>query len=300
MERRRSWRLRRSNALRMCPIPTPLGLDPMTLAASPTSTPVMLACRAGDDDDGAVDWDLVSANRRVWDRISSWYQETHDPQISRQPKLWGAWSVPESELGALVPTAGLRALELGCGAAQWGAALAAEGAVVVGLDLSGRQLQAAQARAPDLPLVHAAAETLPFRSETFDLVFCDHGALSWSDPTYTVPEATRVLVAGGRLVFNTASPWLRVCYEDSSDRITAGLHHSYFDLGALDEGDGARSYTLTYGAWVRVFRANGLVVEDLIEPRPAADAPSSYYTSDPADWANRWPGETLWVTQKTE
>ena len=155
-----------------------------------------------------------------------------------------------------------------------------------------------RARAPDLPLVHAAAETLPFPTETFDLVFCDHGALSWSDPIYTVPEAARVLVPGGRLVFNTASPWLRVCYEDSSDRITAGLHHSYFDLGALDEGDGARTYTLTYGAWIRVFRANGLVVEDLIEPRPAADAPSSYYTSDPSDWANRWPGETLWVTQK--
>jgi SAM-dependent methyltransferase len=109
---------------------------------------------------------------------------------------------------------------------------------------------------------------LPFRSETFDLVFCDHGALSWSDPTYSVSEATRVLVPGGRLVFNTASPWLRVCFEGSSDRITAGLHHSYFELGALDEGDGAKTYTLTYGAWIRVFRANGLVVEDLIEPRP--------------------------------
>ena len=157
--------------------------------------------------------------------------------------------------------------------------------MVVGLDLSGGQLQAAQARAPELPLVHAAAETLPFRSETFDVVFCDHGGLRWSDPTYSVSEATRVLVPGGRLVFNTASPWLRVCYEGSSDRITAGLHHSYFDLGALDEGDGARTYTLTYGAWIRVFRANGLVVEDLIEPRSEPDALSSYYTCDSVDWA---------------
>jgi ubiquinone/menaquinone biosynthesis C-methylase UbiE len=247
-----------------------------------------------------VDWEPVRANRRVWDRISSWYQDTHDPQIGRQAKLWGAWSVPESELGALGPTAGLRALELGCGGAQWAAALEADGAVVVGLDLSAGQLRAAQARAPDLRLVHAAAETLPFRSETFDLVFCDHGALSWSDPTYTIPEATRVLVAGGRLIFNTTSPWLRVCYDDSSDRITADLYRSYFDLGALDEGDGAKTYTLTYGAWIRVFRDNGLVIEDLIEPRPARDASSGYFTCDPADWANRWPGETLWVAQKTE
>jgi hypothetical protein len=76
----------------------------------------MLARRAGDDVDGAVDWEPVRANRRTWDRLSSWYQETHDPQIGRRPKLWGAWLVAESELGALGPTAGLRVLELGCGA----------------------------------------------------------------------------------------------------------------------------------------------------------------------------------------
>ena len=50
----------------------------MTLAASTTSTPVMLACRAGDDDDGAVDGEPVRANRRTWDPISSRYQGTHD------------------------------------------------------------------------------------------------------------------------------------------------------------------------------------------------------------------------------
>ena len=247
-----------------------------------------------------MNWEQVKANRRVWDRISSWYQQAHGPQIGRRPKLWGAWSVPEEELGALGPTTGLRALELGCGGAQWAGALAAEGAAAVGLDLSGEQLRAARARVPDLPLVHAAAETLPFRSGSFDLVFCDHGALSWSNPRDTVPEAARVLVPGGRLVFNTASPWVRVCYDGSSDRVTANLRSSYFDLGALDEGDGARTYTLTYGAWTRVFRANGLVVEDLIEPQPAPNAPSSYYTCDPADWATRWPAETLWVTRKTQ
>ena len=222
------------------------------MAASTTSSPSTLACRAGDDDDGAVDWEPVRANRRVWDRICSSYKRRTTPRSAasrscgergRCPKVNSAHSAPSAGLAACGSSNGVA----GC---QSGDALAAEGAVVVGLDLSGGQLQAARARAPDLMLVHAAAETLPFRSETFDLVFCDHGALSWSDPTYAVAEATRVLVPGGGLVFNTASPWLRVCYENSSDRITAGLHHSYFDLGALDEGDGARTYTLTYGEWI--------------------------------------------------
>jgi hypothetical protein len=95
------------------------------------------------------------------------------------------------------------------------------------------------------------------------------GALSWSDPTYTIPGADRVLVPGGRLVFNTTSPWLRVCYDDCSDRIIADVHRSYSTSESSTKATAARTYTVTYGAWIRTFRANGLVVEDLPEPHPA-------------------------------
>jgi hypothetical protein len=36
------------------------------------------------------------------------------------------------------------------------------------------------------------------------------------------------------------------------------------------------------------------VVEDLIEPRPAADATSSYRDAESRAWARRWPAEEIW------
>jgi ubiquinone/menaquinone biosynthesis C-methylase UbiE len=242
--------------------------------------------------------DSIRANRAYWNSISDEYQAIHDPQIGRAPKLWGAWSVPELEVNALGPVAGLKVLELGCGAARWAMALDAEGATVVGLDLSDRQLRAARSHSGRLRLVQAAGETLPFGRDAFDLVFCDHGALSWANPHLAVPEVARVLVPGGRLVFNASSPWLRACYDERADRTTTTLHCSYFDVGPLAEGDGAHSYPLGYGQWIRLFRASGLSIEDLIELRPPPNARSTYFASAPPDWHHHWPAEMLWVTTK--
>lgn len=216
----------------------------------------------------------VPANRRLWNRISSDYQHRHDPRIGAEPRLWGMYSVPDAHLGALGDVTGKRVLELGCGAGQWSRALAAEGAAVVGLDLSEAQLAAAaRARGADrYPLVQGAAERLPFATGAFDLVFCDFGGLSWAPPHLAVPEAARVLRPGGRLVFNVASPWFEVCYDETAARVTTTLQKDYFGLDTIAEGDGATTYQLTYGDWIRTLIRAGLVVDDLIEPRPAPDA----------------------------
>ena len=46
-------------------------------------------------------------------------------------------------------------------------------------------------------------------------------------------------------------------------------------------------------------RAHGLVVEDLIEPRPPPDASSTYFMPEELDWARRWPSESIWKARKT-
>ncbi|MFD8671795.1 class I SAM-dependent methyltransferase [Streptomyces seoulensis] len=244
--------------------------------------------------------DSIPANRRLWNRISSAYQSEHDPQIGAAPRLWGMYSIPDARLGALGDVTGKRVLELGCGAGQWSRALAAEGADVVGLDLSEAQLAAAaRAMGPArYPLVQAAAEQLPFAAESFDLVFCDFGGLSWAPPHLAVPQAARVLRRGGRLVFNVASPWFEACYDEAAARVTTTLQRDYFGLNTIAEDDEATSYVLTYGDWIRVLRDADLVIDDLVEPRPAPETPNGYNQTTPPDWAHHWPAELLWLTHK--
>lgn len=242
----------------------------------------------------------IDANKRHWDRISGTYQQDHDPQIGASPRLWGMFSIPDEQLGALGNVAGKRVLELGCGAGQWSHALAEGGSSVVALDLSGEQLHAARTAMGDrrYPLVQGAAEQLPFAGDSFEVVFCDHGGLSWAPPAVAIPEAARVLRPGGQLIFNTSSPWLDVCYDDAADAVTSQVRQRYFTLERRDEGDGAASYQLTYGGWIRTLRQAGLIVDDLIEPRPDRGQLSSYLELDPPDWAHHWPAEMLWVTHK--
>jgi hypothetical protein len=59
------------------------------------------------------------------------------------------------------------------------------------------------------------------------------------------------------------------------------------------------SFQLPYGEWIRLFRANGLIVEDLIEPRPAPGASSTYRDADALAWARRWPAESIWRLRRS-
>lgn len=243
----------------------------------------------------------IDANRRLWNVISHGYQAEHDPQIGAAPRLWGMYAIPDARLHALGEVVSGRVLELGCGAGQWSRSVAAEGATVVGVDLSEAQLAAAAGAmgAARYPLVQGAAEQLPFASDSFDVVFCDHGGLSWAPPQLAVPEAARVLRRGGRLVFNVTSPWFAACYDDDTDRVTRQLRHDYFTLGTMAEDHGAASYQLTYSGCIKILRGAGLVIDDLIEPQPGPGMHSSYLHTDPPDWASRWPAEMLWIARKT-
>ncbi len=221
----------------------------------------------------------VRKNLAGWEAGSDEYQRAHGETLDRAPLAWGVWRIPEAELGILGDVHGLDLLELGCGAAQWSIALVPLGARPTGLDLSARQLHHARrlaaAAGARVPLVRASAEQVPFADASFDVVFCDHGGMTFADPERTVPEAARVLRPGGLLAFAAFSPWHEVCYDDEADRVGPALRHDYFGLDRY-EGDDEVVFARTYGDWVRLFTANGLAVEDLVEPRPPADATLGY------------------------
>ena len=194
-------------------------------------------------------------------------------------------------------------LELGCGAAQWSIALAQLGARCVGLDNSARQLEhARRAMAEagvDFPLVHASAETVPLPDASFDVVFCDHGAMTYCDPDRTVPEAARLLRPGGLLAFNAESSLHFICWDQATDTFTEQLRLNYFEDWSADDGESV-SFSRPYGEWIRLFRRHGFVVEDLIELRPPAGAMTTYDRYTKYEWARRWPAEQIWRVRRVE
>jgi SAM-dependent methyltransferase len=238
-------------------------------------------------------------NREFWNAHSGAYQELHRDQLARGA-AWGVWQIPESELGILGDVNGLDVLELGCGAAQWSIALAGMGARMVGLDLSAKQLEHAReaqaAAGVEFPLVESSAEAVPLEDASFDVVFCDHGAFNFADPARLVPEAARLLRPGGLLAFSMVSPILDTCWELDADEARTELRNNYFELGKIDDGE-TISFQLPYGGWIRLFRANGFDLEDLVELRPPEGATTSYETVS-CEWARRWPAENIWKARR--
>jgi SAM-dependent methyltransferase len=241
-------------------------------------------------------------NRAFWDATAAEYHRRHGEFIGRPEPRWGIWQLPEDELRILGDVAGKDVLELGCGAAHWSILLAQRGARVVGLDNSERQLEYARAAMAaaglDFPLVHSSAEAVPLPDESFDVVFCDHGAFGWADPKLVMPEAARLLRPGGLLAFSITSPLAALCFHPDTDRMEPTLHRDYFGLHRLED-DESVNFQLPYGEWLALFRAHGLEVEDLIEPRPAADARSTYWDESEFEWARRWPSECIWRARKS-
>ena len=240
-------------------------------------------------------------NREFWDGQSEAYQRRNAAFIERG-MAWGLWQIPEAELNVLGDVSGLDMLELGCGAAEWSRGLLRAGARPVGLDNSAARLDYARAAnqeaGVDFPLVHAGAESVPLADASFDVVMCDWGAMTFADPLLTVPQAARLLRPGGLLAFSGASPLSWVAWDDDTDAYTDRLAAPYFGMHRVETPEGSVEFNLPIGAWIRLFREHGFVVEDLIEIRPPAGADSTYRTDEETEWARRWPMEQIWKVRK--
>jgi SAM-dependent methyltransferase len=211
--------------------------------------------------------------------------------------------VAESELHVLGDVRGLDVVELGCGTAYFSAWLAKRGARPVGVDPTPAQLETArmlqQETGIQFPLLEAPGESVPLPDATFDLALSEHGAATWADPYAWIPEAARLLRAGGRLVFMHTTPLGVLCYPDTGE-ITTALQRPYFGLHRLEwpDYDGVE-FQLTHGEWIDVLCNAGFEVERLVEVQAQPGAVRhEYYGDIPVEWAQRWPAEEIWVARK--
>ena len=246
----------------------------------------------------------VVRNRRFWDWQSDQYDRRFAGVLSGKIAMaWGLWRIPEADLRLLGDVRGKSVLELGCGAARWSKALARLGAEVVGVDFSAAQLAHARRvlRTANgrVSLVRSNVQRLPFRPNSFDVVFCDWGGLTFADPLVTVPECARVLRRNGIVAFTTGSPIGFVGHDLRFDRHVRRFVRPYFEIHRIDFGDEV-NFQLPYGSWVELFARNNLTVERMIETRPPLGAPSAYLSRADGRWGHSWPLECIWKVRKMD
>ncbi|HUQ63912.1 MAG TPA: class I SAM-dependent methyltransferase [Acidimicrobiales bacterium] len=247
--------------------------------------------------------DSISRNRQHWEGDAVHWVERGRRNWEKDAPTWGIWKVPESELRLLDDVASRDVVELGCGAAYVSGWLARRGARAIGVDPTSAQLSTARSLqrefGVEFPLVQAAGEQVPLRSASFDLVISEYGAAIWADPHRWIPEAARLLRAGGELVFLGNSVLLMLCVPEYEDLAAEpALLRPQFGIHRFEwpDSDGVE-FHISHGEMIRLLRANGFDVVDLVELRPGPDAvPAVSYVSH--EWARRWPSEELWRARR--
>lgn len=136
--------------------------------------------------------------REGYDRWAGTYDATDNPVVAMDQR---------HALATLVPRAGERILDAGCGTGRHLPGLVAAGCRVTGADFSSGMLAVARHRAPGVPLVRADLQRgLPFAAKAFDAALCALVGEHLSDLDACFAEIARVLPPGARFVFTVYAP----------------------------------------------------------------------------------------------
>ena len=248
--------------------------------------------------------EYVFRNRAAWDKWAPQHAARARAAWIDAELRWGLWDTPESELRLISELdSTVDAVELGSGTAAVSAWLARQGGRPVAVDISQEQLKIAEQLQYEtgisFPLICANAEEVPFDEESFDLAVSEYGASLWCNPRRWLPEAHRLLRPDGRLVFFTNGAMLMACTPTDGGGAQDQLVRDYFSRYRVEFPDEETvEFHLTHGHWIRLLRATGFVLENLIEVRPPVGAKSRFdFVS--LEWARRWPSEEIWIARKS-
>ncbi|WP_235922107.1 class I SAM-dependent methyltransferase [Lentzea tibetensis] len=248
-----------------------------------------------------------AANKIWWDADADDYHATHGTFLGKADFVWCPEGLREETVGFLGETAGRRVLEVGCGSAPCARWLAARGAHVTALDISGGMLRHAREHNEEtgiaVPLVQASADQLPFADASFDAACSAFGAVPFvADSGVVMAEVARVLRPGAPWVFAVTHP-MRWIFPDDPGPNGLTVTQSYFDRTPYVEVDDAGRATYvehhrTLGDYVRQLHAAGLELIDLVEPEWPAG-----HTRNWGQWSplrgRLFPGTAIFRTRRT-
>jgi SAM-dependent methyltransferase len=247
--------------------------------------------------------EYVQRNVAYWTMTNAEYTDASATRAWSQDEItWGKFGATESQLNLLGDVSGLDIVELGCGTAYFSAWLARRGARVVGVDPTPAQLETARRlqreTGIEFPLIEATGEDVPLPDSSFDIVHSEYGASIWADPYRWIPEATRLLRPGGRLVFVCNATIAALC--TTMDGVGEQLVRPQLNLHRIEWPDtGEVEFQLGHGDWIDLLRANAFEIERLVELFAPPDAEThAYYDDVTADWAHKWPAEEIWAARK--
>ena len=86
--------------------------------------------------------------------------------------------------------------------------------------------------------------------------------------------------------------------DDEDEPSTERMLRPQRDMHRFTWPDGGVEFHISHGDMIRLLRANGFEVEDLIELyAPDGEAGSSFNYA-PAGWSRKWPVEEIWKARK--
>jgi len=205
--------------------------------------------------------------------IKTWW-ENHALDFQEEYKVkidvnYGPGSPNEDNLKLLGNVKNKNILEIGCGGAQCGIALAKQGAKILGIDNSSKQLMYAKKLMEENNVkieLHQGDITtlLQIETESQDIVFSSWALLYVEDLATCFKEVYRVLKKGGIFVFSIIHPfWLSINKENKT------LKRSYFETGLYKGpkyGSEWSAYHYKISDLVNFIIDSGLTLKRIIEP----------------------------------
>ena len=214
----------------------------------------------------------------IWEReAENWVR------WARTPGHDAYWSYRDAFFEDVVPVAGSRTLDIGCGEGRVSRDLAARGHNVTSIDLSPTLVHHARSADEVSTYLAADAAALPFPDAMFDLAVAYNSLQNVLDLRASVREVARVLVPGGRLCICMTHPMTDAGHFES-DQPDAPLviDKAYLEPRWLQDTCVRDSLTMTFAGpayplqeYSRALEDAGFLTELIREPgMPAGQRPA--------------------------